>query len=167
MARQPQVTEGSVEQVIHDPIPHTKQKCSLALCRTYAHEGEEQHEEFWLLIPWSFMLTCQTNSVLTFGQTCHLSFIIIINLPFIINEKISHGMSLFIYLFIWLIFFFYEKNTGIVRKSAPPPLIFGPSLTANLSVSWIHGISRTEMLPWLHKKIIFFSLENKDPLLRT
>lgn len=44
-------------------------------------------------------------------------------------------MSLFIYLFIWLIFFFYEKNTGIVRKSAPPPLIFGPSLTANLSVS--------------------------------
>lgn len=81
------------------------------------------------------MLTCQTNSVLTFGQTCHLSFIIIINLPFIINEKISHGMSLFIYLFIWLIFFFYEKNTGIVRKSAPPPLIFGPSLTANLSVS--------------------------------
>lgn len=74
------------------------------------------------------MLTCQTNSVLTFGQTCQ---------PFIINEKISHGMSLFIYLFIYLVdfFFSYEKNTGIVHKSAPPPLIFGPSLTANLSVS--------------------------------
>lgn len=129
MAHQPQVTEGSVEQVIHNPIPHTKQKCGPALCRTCAHEGQKQHEAFWLLIPWGFMITCQTNSVLTAGQTCQ---------PFIINEKISHGMSLDcpFYLFIFLVdFFFHEKNTELVCKSAPPPLIFGPSLTANLSVS--------------------------------